>query len=242
MENLSLSEKIKNWVFSLSLLSPSSLILLFSLFVINVFSINYTDPIVYEDNTLYEINLDEVVVTAPHPYDVPHIVINKKSTQAQRDSLIMALKPAFVYMANKKGYTPEQISTLFMFESGGYNRLWRLGKNPFSLKARILDKDGTMKAKDDCGDIPCTFATYNTVRGAFEAMERLLDRVYPDAKNLSNREFFVYLKQRGYHSDNSQYIRANMAEQHKVKYFMDFVAPPVQVYAFMQSDDQLIFI
>ena len=240
MEN---GKTLKQKFLGLSFLSPTSLLLFFTLLVFNALPMGNGFTVEEaQDNYLYEVNLEEVVVTAPHPYDVPHIVIKKNSTTEQRDSLIMALKPAFVYMAKKKGYTPEQISTLFMFESGGYNRLWRLGKNPFSLKSRILDKDGTMKAKDDCGDIPCTFATYNTVRGAFEAMEGLLDRVYPNAKNLSNKKFFAYLKKRGYHSDNSQYIRARMAEKHKVKYFMDFVEPPAQIYAFMPDDQQLILI
>lgn len=190
--------------------------LLFLLFSLSLLPSSRIPELDFEDDYVYCTDLNEIVVTAKHPYNLEHMVIGKGE---DRDSLIKYYSQAFIYMAKKNDYPPEAIAALFVYECGGFNSLWRLGMNPFSIKAATLEKDGVMKAYDDCGDVPCNFATYASVRKAFEGLERLLNRVYPDAKGLNNKEFFLYLKSIGYHSDNSQWDRINTANQYKQKYF-----------------------
>lgn len=199
-------------------LSPLSLVIFLVLFMVNALSMGDRPSINYDDDYTYCTDLPEITVTAAHPYSLPHFVA-KKGNSAERDSLIRLYKPAFEYFASKNNYNPEDIATLFIYESGGYNSLWSKGMNPFSIKAPVLDKDGIMYVKDDCGDVPCAFATYNSIADAFDSLEGLLERVYPNAKGLSSKEFFIYLKKMNYHSDSSQYNRIALAKQYKNKYF-----------------------
>lgn len=111
------------------------------------------------------------------------------------------------YIACETGYDESFIFTYLAYETtnhkgvGGSN-LWIKYNNPGGIKYhKGKYSDRFIFANDDCGDQPCKFSTFLTLRSGINAWINLLnsDR-YKSCKGLSVFDTFRCFRDRGYHS------------------------------------------
>jgi hypothetical protein len=176
--------------------------------------------IVESDFNTYSYQLDTLTVTH-NPLDKEKLIVGGEIT---REIFIKHYLESFKYISKNTGLSVAQLYTILFFETGGNNMLWRKYNNGACVKAS-KGRSGTTKQTDDCGSVPCIFSTYDTPELFFRDWIRILNlNRYSAAKNKTNIQCFNQLKKGGWHSDNSQHIRAKLANSID-KLISEYAAP-----------------